>query len=576
MQAAENEVSHKGPNDGDISEDGVTPLRDGEYFVSEFFKKIEIGKSIDKSFQSAVNLTEVYTSSGPEGINGYNAIFLDNALQHPLLDDDGISPFGSNDLSKPGADGTNCEDLYIGVTPVSSNAAGDVIVTHITKTLFLDQGDTSAGLYAYVSKNDFRSLWIEIKSPDYIMPGGSSVQASMDLPKSPYDTYNPVEKKYEWTINDLSIPGTYRVFYFAKDDMSENVSPIMESLVYRAKTGNAAPNPFALVSPVDEASALTTVLLDWEDTNDPNGDQFTYTVLLSKNDSSFTNPLQIERLTDSSYMTGTVDELSDDSRYFWKVQAIDEYGAIRESDVRYFDTDNTNDPRCQVQIYVRDSDTQLPIPAANVTVGGSNLNPIADPLYSGLYIGLVTPSPPDYTLNVSANGYISYGENFPFPANNEFIKIIDLDQSSGAVAMPTIRQESPPQGLYFDPQTIEFECATPGATIRYTTDNSEPSESSLAQTPPITIDGNMNLKVKAFKSGYIPSETLTVNYLILAKGDINGDGVVDMTDAVTVLKILGGDDSLFPVYKEADVNGDNKIGAEEMVYILQKVGKLRD
>jgi len=58
------------------------------------------------------------------------------------------------------------------------------------------------------------------------------------------------------------------------------------------------------------------------------------------------------------------------------------------------------------------------------------------------------------------------------------------------------------------------------------------------------------------------------------KGNVDGEGDVNLADAITVLKVLAG---LNPpkVIVGADVNGDNKIGLEEVIYILQKVAGLR-
>ncbi len=50
-----------------------------------------------------------------------------------------------------------------------------------------------------------------------------------------------------------------------------------------------------------------------------------------------------------------------------------------------------------------------------------------------------------------------------------------------------------------------FSCATPGATIRYTTDAGLPSASSPVYTRPIVVKRSGVLNVKAFKSGYWPS-----------------------------------------------------------------------
>jgi len=53
-------------------------------------------------------------------------------------------------------------------------------------------------------------------------------------------------------------------------------------------------------------------------------------------------------------------------------------------------------------------------------------------------------------------------------------------------------------------------------------------------------------------------------------GDINADGMTDIKDAIIVLKVLAGYESL-SISLSADINGDKRIGSEEAVYILQHV-----
>jgi len=62
----------------------------------------------------------------------------------------------------------------------------------------------------------------------------------------------------------------------------------------------------------------------------------------------------------------------------------------------------------------------------------------------------------------------------------------------------------------------------------------------------------------------------------VAKGDVNGDGSIDLKDLILSLRILT-DNTIFSqaVCKGADVNGDNRIGIEEVIYILQKAAGLR-
>ena len=57
--------------------------------------------------------------------------------------------------------------------------------------------------------------------------------------------------------------------------------------------------------------------------------------------------------------------------------------------------------------------------------------------------------------------------------------------------------------------------------------------------------------------------------------NVNGDGNVDLADAILALQVIAGIEPTTPVYKEADVNGDGRIGIEEVIYILQKVSGLR-
>ncbi len=73
------------------------------------------------------------------------------------------------------------------------------------------------------------------------------------------------------------------------------------------------------------------------------------------------------------------------------------------------------------------------------------------------------------------------------------------------------------------------------------------------------------------------SDSSDENSYPLAQGDIDGNGVVDLTDVVLSLQIVAG---IFPaqaIYDvEADVNGDSKIGIEDAVFALDKTTDLSD
>ncbi|MCX5836365.1 MAG: dockerin type I repeat-containing protein, partial [Deltaproteobacteria bacterium] len=59
------------------------------------------------------------------------------------------------------------------------------------------------------------------------------------------------------------------------------------------------------------------------------------------------------------------------------------------------------------------------------------------------------------------------------------------------------------------------------------------------------------------------------------KGDIDGSGVVDLTDVILAIQVMSRITPAVTIYKEADVNGDGRIGLPEVIYILQKVGEIR-
>ena len=79
------------------------------------------------------------------------------------------------------------------------------------------------------------------------------------------------------------------------------------------------------------------------------------------------------------------------------------------------------------------------------------------------------------------------------------------------VATPT----SPSAITFFaNSHSVTLQCATAGATIRYTTNGSEPTSSSTAYSTPITITGTTTIKAKAFKSGYRDSETFAQTFTL--------------------------------------------------------------
>jgi len=78
-------------------------------------------------------------------------------------------------------------------------------------------------------------------------------------------------------------------------------------------------------------------------------------------------------------------------------------------------------------------------------------------------------------------------------------------------ANPVFSQSS---GTYNNELYVTIGCETPGVVIRYTTNGSDPTESSNQYNSGITINTTTTLKAKAYKSGWNPSPTTSATYTI--------------------------------------------------------------
>ncbi len=98
-----------------------------------------------------------------------------------------------------------------------------------------------------------------------------------------------------------------------------------------------------------------------------------------------------------------------------------------------------------------------------------------------------------------------YGDTFTISGGTE------------TVATPSF---SPAGGTYSTAQSVTISSATSGATIRYTTNGSDPTSSSTVYTGPITISTTTTLKAKAFKSGLADSGIASATYTISSASQV--------------------------------------------------------
>lgn len=98
--------------------------------------------------------------------------------------------------------------------------------------------------------------------------------------------------------------------------------------------------------------------------------------------------------------------------------------------------------------------------------------------------------------------------------NNELIPSYTLSltirPTDRPVATPTFNPSAP--GTFTNPISVRLACATQGATIRYTTNGSEPTTSSRVYFSPIPISVTSTIKARAYKNGMLPSDIATATY----------------------------------------------------------------
>jgi len=408
--AASDELSFKGPSDMGV--------REGEYFVSEFLKQSLKGKSINWCFKEAVRQIEIFTKSN---IAVLSAPFYDYALQHPLLDDNGDG-IGSNDLTDSHGDGQLSDHLFIGSPPKSE----EINALKTTETLFLNESQSSADFTISISHNDLMDrLWIEIKSPQEASSTQNTAQIEIPFLSFDYDTVNGHQYGFSH-IDIFQSPGTYQVLYFVKYKTSGIISLLQTKMVYKAIADNNPPDPFVLKSPENESVVAPSILvgkndyyllMSWETAHDPDDTPITYSVILSDSMTfQYSASVYTENISEPMALVGIPQKWVDqDSDIFWKVSAIDTYGAFRDSNICLFHTKNGNPATGWVKGKVIDVHSKELVSTSQIFI---NQRPFM--LSRGYYMGKSSPG----MLNIKAvtSGYETFLDSSTVLKNGQLLE----------------------------------------------------------------------------------------------------------------------------------------------------------
>ncbi len=395
--AAADEVSYKGPKEADN-------IRSGEYFLEELFQELGRGASLGDAFQMASANTATFTRRGGQAANS-SSPFLDNALQHPLLDDNGDG-VGVNDLAASQGDGAIASRVFLGAGITNAVAKPSDII-QVAPTVYLT-GELQAPLWVKTANNgQTSSVWAMVRPPSLVLvPGTSTEQSEIDLTPQllslPYLTTEA--DVWQATLAGFELPGKYEIFYMSFDLNSER-SPLMRGVVYQSLPGNNGPAPFNLLLPADNAQTSTVLSFSWEPSTDPDQHALTYTLLIGTGVSSGQVENVVHRQEELESTITFVDvsaALVDLTDYYWQVQAVDAYGAVtNSSQVWHFRTNNTNNLPGAIQgIVLSDLDFSR-LAGVTITVNGTSVETMAD----GTFLVMVN-SAGEVNLSGVQAGYI--------------------------------------------------------------------------------------------------------------------------------------------------------------------------
>ena len=122
-----------------------------------------------------------------------------------------------------------------------------------------------------------------------------------------------------------------------------------------------------------------------------------------------------------------------------------------------------------------------------------------------------TPAYPEQRTNISYGLTTGAPAYFPTPTPGAANGSVTV---AGFVADTAF---SVKRGFFTTPQTVAITCATAGATIRYTLDNSTPTDTNgTIYSAPLTVSATTVLRARAFLTGLLPSNTDTQTYVFVS------------------------------------------------------------
>ncbi|MDX8376437.1 MAG: DUF5011 domain-containing protein, partial [Mariprofundales bacterium] len=341
-----------------------------------------------------------------------------------------------------GREGIFANSIYLGQ---STNALGDVGLLQVPSTIYLAPAMPDPQLVVRVNNiNRVDTVWMEVKTPNaqaqlaldaygQVDPYMQVVPALIPVVASPYNQPESYIWQDYYSFVSFDQAGRYDVLFYVKDSISGNISSPKRMTIYRMTAGNQTPTNFDLHAPIQGAVVnSSTTLLDWYSSTDPEGGDISYNITISPDTNFITTKAVVSNLN-NAYLLADASLAFDDgsnglqdlTTYYWKVEAVDPYGAVTPANsFGSFSVNNANFGGGNVSVKLTFNNTNLV--GANVTAThiGSTTPDSSKEFFSGMYYFISLQPNISYTGKATLNGYKDKYFTFTPPTLSDALQIV--------------------------------------------------------------------------------------------------------------------------------------------------------
>ena len=150
----------------------------------------------------------------------------------------------------------------------------------------------------------------------------------------------------------------------------------------------------------------------------------------------------------------------------------------------------------------------------------------------------------------------------------DFTKLVIVESEQAEVDEPDIFVAD---ATVVGPQTVIISCRTQYADIFYTIDGSEPTERSDRYIDAFVVSKSCTVKAIAVYNGAmskVASKEITIKG---ALGDVNKDGVVDVSDVVALANHVMGETPVEFDLSVSNINDDDVVDVSDVVALANKI-----